>query len=396
MPAKTLTDRAVAAASSDLPDGKVPGLALRVGSNSKSWTLTYRLRGSRAKHRVRLGRYPTIPLAKARNLAREVLAQAQQGTDARYIRKQQDDSREVTVGICVERYVEEYAKKKHKRWENTRSQLLCYVMPEWKRIPVQSIDTRRVIALLDQLADRPATRRAAYLTLSGFFEWCAGKHLVEVNPVRGVARTERPQAVKSRDRVLSDEEINTLWAACTQLGDRFGHFGTGIKLLLLTGQRRDQVVGMRRSEVDFHRNEWITPADRMKSGKEHFVPLTDYATRLLASLPTQGEYLFSTNGTVPFSSIGKAKAKLDEICEIKNWRLHDLRRTSAVILQRLGSPPYLVEAIQGRVSGTFKGAAGVYQRYGYADEKRVALVKLAGRKAKVVPLRAPAAKRSRP
>ncbi len=396
MPAKTLTDRAVAAASSDLPDGKVPGLALRVGANSKSWTLTYRLRGGRAKHRVRLGRYPAIPLAKARALAQEVLAQAQQGIDPRFVRKQQDDAREMTVGVCIESYIETYAKKNHKRWENTRSQLIGYVAPDWEKLPIQSIDTRRVITLLELLADRPATRRAVYLTLSGFFEWCAGKHLVESNPVRAVARTARPQAVQSRDRVLSDAEIKLLWAACTKLGDRFGHFGVAVKLLLLTGQRRDQVLGLARSEVDFGRNEWVNPASRMKARTEHLVPLSDDAIRLLKSIPAHGDYFFTTNGEAPFSSVGKAKKKLGAACGIKDWRLHDLRRTSAVVLQRLGTPPYLVETIQGRVSGTFKGAAGVYQRYGYADEKRIALGKLSdevhrivgGRKAKVIQLRA--------
>ena len=374
--AKALTDRRVASATSDQVDGKVPGLALRVGAKSKSWTLVFRVRGSRTKRRLKLGSYPAISLARARQVALEALAAAQEGEDPSYSRKQHDEAREQTLRGCVSKYIDNYVMARHKRWKATRNQFASYVVPQWGDIPVGSIDTKHLIELLDKLADRPATRRAVYLALSAFFEWCLGKHLVTTNPVRDLARTERPRPVESRERVLKDDEIKAVWQGCSALGDRYGNFGIGVKLLLITGQRRDQVFGLRWTEIDLARAEWVTPSGRMKSGREHFVPLSDMAVDLLAGLERQGEFIFSTDGTAPFSGFSKAKSSLDKACEVTAWRLHDLRRTAAVLLQRGGAAPFLVEVIQGRISGSFRGAAGVYQRYSYADEKRVALNKL--------------------
>ena len=389
---KALTDRSVAAATSDQPDGKVPGLALRVGASSKSWSLAYRVRGSRTKRRIKLGSYPAISLARARQAALEALAAAQEGNDPSYARKQHDEAREQTLSGCVAKYIDNYVKARHKRWQATRNQFDAYVVPQWGKIPVGSIDAKHIIELLDKLADRPATRRAVYLALSAFFEWCLGKHLVKVNPIRAIAKTERPRPVESRDRVLTNVEIKALWQACEALDDRYANFGTGVKLLMLTGQRKDQVFGLNWSEIELQRAEWVTPSTRMKSGREHFVPLSNMAASLLSGLERKGGFIFATDGTTPFSGFSKAKKALDKLCKLEGWRLHDLRRTAAVLLQRCGIAPFLVEVIQGRTSGTFGGAAGVYQRYGYADEKKVALSKLAdevqhivsGRKAKVV------------
>jgi len=374
---KALTDRTVAAATSDLPDGKVPGLSLRVGASSKSWTLVYRVRGSRTKRRIKLGRYPAISLARARQTALEALATAQEGNDPSHARKQQDEAREQTVSGSVNQYIENYVKIRHKRWKARRSQFNAYVVPHWGSMPVGSIDSKHITELLDKLADRPATRRAVYLALSAFFEWCLGKHLVKVNPVRALAKTERPRPVESRDRILNDSEIRSLWQGCNLLADRYGHFGTGVKILLLTGQRRDQIFRLGWTEVDLQRAEWVTPSERMKSGHEHFLPLSETVVKLIADLPKQGEFIFATNGETPFSGFSKAKMALDSLCNLDGWRLHDLRRTAAVLLQRCGVAPFLVEAIQGRKSGTFGGAAGVYQRYAYADEKKAALSRLA-------------------
>ena len=373
---KTLTDRRIAAATSDQPDGKVPGLSLRVGATSKSWTLAYRVRGSRTKRRLKLGSYPAISLARARQVALEALAAAQEGGDPRYARKQQDEAREQTLRGCVSKYIDSYVMTRHKRWQATRGQFAAYVVPHWGDMPVGSIDAKHIIELLDKLADRPATRHAVYLALSAFFEWCLGKHLVTINPVRGIAKTERPRPVAARERVLTDTEIKALWKGSEALNDRYANFGIGVKLLLLTGQRRDQVFGLRWAEIDLERAEWVNPSGRMKSGREHFVPLSNTAVDLLAGLKRQGEFIFSTDGAVPFSGFSKAKSALDKECKVNAWRLHDLRRTAAVLLQRGGAAPFLVEAIQGRISGTFGGVAGVYQRYSYADEKRVALNKL--------------------
>jgi integrase len=181
--------------------------------------------------------------------------------------------------------------------------------------------------------------------------------------------------------VLSDEELALLWKGTEQLGAPFGPL---FKLLILTAQRREEVAGMDWSELDRSAALWTLPGYRTKNGKPQLVPLGRLAIDVLDAIagatewPREG-YVFSTTGKTPVSGFSKAKRRLDEIMtgdlasRFSSWRAHDIRRTVATGLQRLGVRFEVTEAVLNHVSGSRSGVAGVYQRYDWADEKRHAL-----------------------
>jgi integrase len=147
-----------------------------------------------------------------------------------------------------------------------------------------------------------------------------------------------------------------------------------VRTLILTGQRREEVAGMARSEVASDLSSWTIPASRAKTGAAHVVPLSAQAQAVLRAAPRLAESdLVFPGQRGAFSGFSKAKAALDKVSGVKDWRLHDLRRTMATGLQRLGVRLEVTEAVLNHVAGSRAGIVGVYQRHTWADEKRAAL-----------------------
>ena len=205
---------------------------------------------------------------------------------------------------------------------------------------------------------------------------------------------EPPPPVPLRDRVLSDEELATLWRSLTHVGDLFAPF---FKLLILTAQRRNEVAQMDWSELRRTECDWVLPAVRTKNGKAQHVPLSSPAIAVLGEIAGSSDWprrglVFSTTGNTPISGFSKAKRRLDqEMAEhlsdrFSPWRTHDIRRTVATGLQRLGVRFEVTEAVLNHVSGSRSGISGVYQRYDWALEKRAALEDWAGHVLKVTNL----------
>jgi integrase len=153
-------------------------------------------------------------------------------------------------------------------------------------------------------------------------------------------------------------------------------FGTLVKLLILTAQRRGEVAGMRWSELDLDKRQWLIPGERTKNKRSHLLPLSDAAVELLKAVPRLNDILvFPARGREMevMSGFSKMKPKLEAICPISDWGMHDLRRSAATGMARLGVPPDVVERVLNHSSGKFAGVAGVYNRFEYAPEMRDAL-----------------------
>lgn len=194
-----------------------------------------------------------------------------------------------------------------------------------------------------------------------------------------------PSSEQARDRVLSDDEIRTVWRALESIGWPFGEIG---KLLLLTGARRDEIATGTWSEIDLERELWTIPGSRTKNREAHGIPLSDAAVDILKGLPhidSKPGYVFTTNGRTPVSGFSKAKDAIDAAIReggdeaYPHWTIHDLRRTVATNLQKLGVRLEVTEAILNHVSGSRAGIVGVYQRHAWTDEKRAALAAWARR-----------------
>ena len=204
-------------------------------------------------------------------------------------------------------------------------------------------------------------------------------------------RVKAPVPETPRDRVLSDSELALILRAADIVGHPFGPY---FKILILTGTRREEVAGMRWSELDPDLTIWTIPRERVKNGIEHTIPLAPWARSIVGTLPRiagSGGFAFTVNGRNSISGYSKAKRELDaEISSLNGgapiapWRIHDLRRTFATGLARLGVQLPVVEKLLNHTSGSFAGVAGVYQRHDFADEKRHALERWAAHVADLV------------
>ena len=407
----------------EIPDGGLPGLYLVVqSSGAKSWALRYRYGGKPRK--LTVGAFPGIGLAAARDLAaiaiRAIAEGRDPGRERREARQKAGVDRDLFKNVAAQ-FIDRYARRQTRESSWLETARLLGFRPEpgatpkasapleatgagiaarWSGRTVSEITRRDVIELLDETVDRGATTMAnrELAAVRRMFGWCTERGIVEASPCAGV---RAPVPERSRDQLLSDDEIKIFWIGADAIGWPFGPL---FKLLLLTGQRRDEVGEMRWREIDNDGPLWALPRERVKAGRAHDVPLSDAALAILMALPRvsgRSGYVFTTNGVVPVSGWSRAKDRLDKAMADAGmtgepWRLHDLRRTAASGMARLGINLPVIERVLNHVSGSFGGIVGVYQRHEFSDEKRRALDSwgahverlVTGQGAAVVPLRA--------
>jgi integrase len=236
--------------------------------------------------------------------------------------------------------------------------------------------------------------RKMHAALSGLFRWLLQGRKVTSNPCVGVWR---PSAPPARERTLSDFETRLFWRACEQLAPPFG---AALRLLLFTGCRLNEVAGMRSGELGEDGAVWTVPGERTKNHRTHLVPLAPLAREIIAAVPrVEGTHVFSTNGRSPISGWSKTKAQLDKLMleiaraeaardpaevVIPRWTIHDLRRSAASGMQRLGVRVEVIERVLNHISGSFSGVTGIYQRDPMLDERREALQRWADHVASLV------------
>ena len=375
----------------EVPDGGMPGLYLVVQpSGVKSWAVRYRHSGKSRKHT--LGPWPALDLAKARKRGGEALAAVSEGRDpgrekqvakqatAEAIRTRRDAFQTVAAEF-INRHSRPNTREKswretarllglkpddEKKLTPTGSGLLA----RWKALRVQEITRRDVIEALDAIADRgaPILANRTLAALRKMFAWAVERDITVASPCVGV---KAPAIERSRDRILSDDELRAVWRAADDEGWPFGGI---VKLLILTGARRDEVGKMRWSELDLEGRLWTLPRERVKNDTEHAIPLSDAAVALIEALPRIGRgFVFTTNGKTPYNSYTRGKARLDRAIKSEPWTLHDLRRTAASGMARLGVNLPVIEKVLNHKSGSFAGVVGVYQRHDFGNEKRNAL-----------------------
>jgi integrase len=358
----------------EIPDAHMPGLYLVVQpSGARSWAVRYRNHGRPRKHT--LGGFPAVDLATARTLAGKALRAAAEGRDPGTEKAKSLAARANSVGAIAAEFIEKYSRQNNRPATVRQAERLLelHVLPHWRTRAIDSITRRDVLDLLDRITDggKPISANRTFSAIRKMFNWCASRDIIAASPCAGV---RPPAAEQARDRVLTDDELKLVWAAAGRVGYPFG---TLAQLLILTGQRRDEVAKMQWSEVDLDKKLWTLPRERTKNDKPHDVPLSDLAVSILNALPRLKDcsFVFSTNGETPASGYGKGKRRLDALlpADMPPWRLHDLRRTVASGMARLGVNLPVIEKVLNHVSGSFGGIVAVYQRHEFGDEKRRAL-----------------------
>jgi integrase len=355
----------------EVPDSMLPGFYLVLQpSGAKSWCVRYRHAGRTRK--FTLGTVAVLPLALARERAREALQTVAAGRDPAIQRKQARAGERDLVSQVVDLFIERHvrANLRPRSAQGAEQMLKRYVLPALGSRRVQDINRRDIIALLDGIIDegKLITANRTLATLSKMFSWCVERSIIEVSPAIGV---KRPAPEISRDRVLGDEELGLIWQAAERLAYPFGTFA---QLLILTGQRRNEVGWMRWSEITG--SVWTIPGARTKNSRVHEVPLSAAVQSLLAKTPRirGSDHVLTTTGTMPIKGFGVPKRQIDELAPIAvRWTFHDLRRSLASGLARLGQPVHVIEAVLNHRSGTISGVAAIYNRHAYLEEKRAAL-----------------------
>jgi integrase len=347
----------------EYPDDLVRGLRLRVGAGGrKAWIVRTRA-GDRQINRT-LGPYPLISLAVARDQAREFLITIAKEGDVRTKR---------TFGDLADHWIENVAKIKNKSWHNQQRRLELYVLPKWRGIDLASIRRADVRDLIDGIDGVVAPGRALAI-IRTLFRYAMGRDWVDASPAEAIPNPSRDMP---RDRYLDMKEVGAVYQAAHMLGYPFAGF---LKLLILTGQRRTEVASMRWADLDLDRGTWVLQSEDTKSARTHLVPLSPLAIELLKATPQFGPFVWSSDGETHIKCYSQGKKKLDTLLhakgrELKPWRLHDLRRTAATHMVRLG----VSELVVGRVlNHAPQGVtARTYALHSYESEKRQALGKWA-------------------
>ena len=377
---RNLTDNIVRGAQPhdaryDVYDGQVRGLGVRVGtSGSKSWFVMTRVDGRMTRRTI--GHYPQMGLKDARIRGAEELAKMARGEREEPVKRQ-----------FFEEVYQEWLQRDqggNRTVAQVRSAMELHVLPKLARRRLDGIKKADVLKITDSIRDAGAEVQANRVLafLRRFFNFCLERDYVSQNPTAGIAK---PGKEVARDRVLSPEEITSVLQAARQLKYPFRQF---LEMLLLTGQRRDEVAGMRWSEINDAECVWVLPAQRSKNGKAHTVHLSAAAIAVLRSVPRiEGcELVFPATcvrrktddgkpaPVLPISGFSTAKRQLDELSNVVGWTLHDLRRSFAThSTERLGLNPVVVDKVLNHQSGAVRGVAAVYQRGQYLAERRDAM-----------------------
>ncbi|MEI9403544.1 tyrosine-type recombinase/integrase [Mesorhizobium argentiipisi] len=383
-----------ALARQEIPDSAQAGLYLVMQpSGALSWAVRTKIDGKASK--VTIGRYdemgsaddrigtlisPTqaLNVTQARTIAERVRNDAKRGNDPRM---QKIDK----TGLAA--WFDDFVKTARKTGFKGRAVkastadeyeriIATNIKPHWTHITdIRTIDYRDVEKLLDKLT--PGARRNVFAVLSAFFRWkpvarAIGRNIIQL--------AEAPPKPQSRARVLAHEEIKIVWRAAENCGYPFGPM---VQLLLLTGQRRDEIAELKWIELSDEFDAITLEASRTKNGHPHIVPLAPLAKSIIETLPrltdadgNPSEYVFTTTAKTPFSGFSNGKKALDKHCgepPLPDWHLHDLRRTCATELAKLGVKQEVTEAILNHKTGKVSGVAAIYNRYEYEDEKRDAL-----------------------
>jgi integrase len=419
-PAVTIGKRTVDAAKARkadyfLWDDDLPGFGMKVTpAGARIYVFQYRMpRPGQSKamptRRITLGRHGPMTPDEARKEAKQLAALVTQGIDPRQAELDAMEAKDKAERLAEEkarlegelvfekvaaRWLEEYElSHRPNSFGQAKVSINKYLLPELRGKPMPHIGKANLQAALDKIpAKQKATRQQVFAYASILWRWATERGDIAENPVPSMTKQK---ATKARDRVLTEDELATVWTAADGLRAPYGVF---FKLLILTGQRREEVAGMEWAELDRSTATWSIPAIRAKNGAAQLVHLAPAMIEELDRLalavqvkakadkldaqrwPKSGPVL-TTSGKTTIKSYSQAKAELDTaITEARGdagplnaWRVHDLRRTLATGLQKLGSRFEVTEAVLNHVSGARSGVAGIYQRHDWKDEKRAAL-----------------------
>jgi integrase len=349
-------------------DDKLAGFGIRVREGgSRTWIFQYRV-GTRQR-RLTIGSASSMSAAKAREAAEDLDAKVHLGGDPAGDKANTRLRVAESFGVVMLGFLKHQQQRLKPRSFREVERHMRINGKALHDLGVAKIDRRTIATQLTRLAETKGavTANRARATWSAFFNWAAREGSVDANP----AAFTNKRAEASRERVLTNKELRAIWNALPE-----GDYGDIVRLLVLTGQRREEIGGLRWSEIDFERGIITLPASRTKNGREHVVPMSPAVRSILEARPQMhGRNQVFGIGEGGFSGFSRCKERLDQQSRVTEWTLHDLRRTTATKMatEPLSIQPHIIEAVLNHVSGHRAGVAGIYNRSQYLNEKKQAL-----------------------
>jgi integrase len=368
-------------------DDDLPGFGVRLRGNGARYVVQYRVNGQ--QRRESLGDIRKIAIDAARRIARQRFSQAELGTDPTAEKakvKAEAKARKLTFEFVAKQYL---AAKKGLIRASTYNQAEHHLLTLWgpfAKRPIDSIKRADVASRLHEIVAESATspralrakeghrgRTAAARArgnLSALFTWAMKEGLVDINPT--IATNDPAVGIDPRDRVLADNELAAVWRACED-----NDFGRIVKLLILTGCRREEIGGLLWSELDLDTGTMTIPGERTKNHKRHTLILPSIARDILRSAPARvgRDFIFGGSGG-SFSAWSYATLALNTRITaaqgkpLPHWTLHDLRRSMRSGMARLGVAPHVAERVVNHMKG---GVEAIYDRHRYEGEIKTAL-----------------------
>ena len=347
------------------------GLSIRVSpGGSKAFYFSWR--DTHGKNwRYFIGRYPDFKLAQARNAAIELRARVARGDNPRLEKKSLiRQHRETGFADLARSYWETECSSISEGWKKEIRRILSVeFVPRWGNVPISQITKGMVRTALSQIntLKGPSASEHALAVIRRAFNLWVQDDLLDASPCKGL---KSPGKSKIRQRALTNKEIAAIWRACDELSV---HQAVVVKACLATAGRRNEVAGLRHSELDLEDRVWRLPHDRNKSRRDHLIPLSAVALEVLASVPkSHPTYVFPAVGSDnAMSGFSKWKRKLVEVSGVTDWCLHDLRRTAATHMAALKVAPHVIELILNHQDRS--RLAKTYNTHNYEEEKREAL-----------------------
>ena len=381
-------------------DDDLKGLAVRVTlSGARIFLIQWTDAATKQKRREVLGAFGAITTAQARKAAKAKLGHIALGLDPRAERlaKHEAAKREkaalleakAEAAFTMDTLISDWEKlalaQRRPRYRAEACRALRLAFEKDLAKPASVLSKARVLQVIDAYdkAAKHATARLVRAYGRACFGWAVKRGRLAANPFQGLPTGA---AAVARDRLLTDAEIGAIWRAACDMAEPAGPF---IRLALLTLARREEVAGLRWSEISPDLNQWTIPAQRMKRGQAHVVTLTDAAREALGAVtriegqdlvfaaesrkPMTGAPMAGRDAKKPISGFSKIKARLDKRSGVSGWVLHDFRRAGASTLARLGFSPIVADKLLAHQPSALSSVARVYQQHDFNAEKAAAL-----------------------
>lgn len=329
-------------------DDALPGFGVRV---SQGGAKSFVVMSGRARKLKTLGRYPDLTLSDARKKAKLVQAVEE---------PQSPGLPSVTFSNARDRFIEDTKARTKTRTVDEYERLLKRHFPFENELT--AVSRKDIVEHITKLRNVPSIEQHAFVAIRTMMNWCVRHGLLDVSPVPKLRFSTH-----SRTRVLTDDELKSVWNRAQAVGYPYGAI---VQLLILTGQRRGEIAGLRRSWIE---DDAITfPAGFTKNKREHRIPIGPLTKEIIAAIPGTTDLLFPAKGKgkeeLPFNGWSKCKSEFDKPLSLVPYTLHDFRRTYSSNLAKLDVPIHVTEKLLNHVSGTISGVAAVYNRHSYWEE----------------------------